>query len=477
MQKMLIGGHLVGAEQWVEVLDPYTQQALDHVARGGASHVDQAVQLARLGAQEMRSLSLAQRAHILKQVAHLIRQERNALASLLVQETGKLIHEARIEVERACMVYELAAEACHHPRATQFPPESFTDGASRFGFWAREPLGVVSAILAFNLPLAHAAQKTAPAIAAGNAVILKPSREAPLTVLRLGLLLHRAGMPPEALSILTGVGEEIGRALAAHPDVNLLTFIGSREVGVHLSAEAGSKRIELELESFSVLLMTESAPAEEVAVAIVRCGFMMGGQSASAIQHVWAPASRLNALMEHLLPLVEALKPGSPMEEETTLAPLINPHAVERVAAWVQEAVDGGAQVLTGGRAEPPFYMPTLLTGLPEGCRLYREAVFGPVVAIHAYDDLSATIKMLNALLTPYRLAVYTQNLAEAFEIARHANALSVHINDFPVLPIDPVIRGDMQEHHLCFEDMLQRIERMSRPKYVGFGAMRLLES
>ncbi|MER3558992.1 MAG: aldehyde dehydrogenase, partial [Armatimonadota bacterium] len=123
-------------------------------------------------------------------------------------------------------------------------------------FAVREPLGVVSAILAFNLPLAHAAQTTAPAIAAGNAIILKPSREAPLTVLRLGLLLHRAGVPEEALSILTGIGEEIGYTLAAHTGVNLLSFIGSREVGVTLSAGAGNKRIEMELESFSVVLAT-----------------------------------------------------------------------------------------------------------------------------------------------------------------------------------------------------------------------------
>jgi acyl-CoA reductase-like NAD-dependent aldehyde dehydrogenase len=133
MQKMLIGGHLVGAEEWLPVLNPYTGEPVDHVARGGAVHVDQAVALARHGAEKMREMSLSQRAAILRHVAELIRQERGALATLLTQETGKLIGESRIEVERAAMVFELAAEACHHPRATQFPPESFTDGASRFG--------------------------------------------------------------------------------------------------------------------------------------------------------------------------------------------------------------------------------------------------------------------------------------------------------------------------------------------------------
>ncbi len=474
MQRMLIGGHLVGAEQWVEVLDPYTQQPLDHVARGGAPHVDQAVRLAQLGAKQMRALSLAQRAHILRQVAHYIAQERNALATLLVQETGKLITEARVEVERAITVFELAAEACHHPRATQFPPESFTDGASRFGFWAREPLGVVASILAFNLPLAHAAQKVAPAIAAGNAIILKPSREAPLTCLRLGLLLHRAGLPPEALSILTGIGEEIGHALACHPDVQLLTFTGSREVGLTLSASAGSKRIELELDSVGVVLLTESGDLEHATEVITHCGFMVGGQSSSAIQHVWLPAHRLEEVLAKLVPKVESLKMGNPMDESTTLAPLINPHAVNRVAEWVEEAVAKGAKVITGGRAEHPFYHPTLLTDLPHDTRLYQEAVFGPVIALHTYERLEEVIPILNNIPLGYRLAVFTREIAEAFEIARHSQALSVHINDAPALPIDPVVRGDMQEYHMCLEDMLQRIERLSRAKYVGFGVMRL---
>ena len=474
MQKMLIGGHLVGADEWLEVLNPYTREPVDHVARGGATHVDQAVALARHGAEKMRELSLSQRAAILKHVAELIRQERQSLATLLTLETGKLIGESRIEVERAAMVFELAAEACHHPRATQFPPESFTDGASRFGFWAREPMGVVASILAFNLPLAQAAQKTAPAIAAGNAIILKPSTEAPLTVLRLGLLLYRAGMPPEALSILTGKGEELGHALAAHPLIQTLTFTGSREVGLSLPVYAGAKRIEMELDTVGGLVAAETADPEHVAEVITCCGFMMAGQSPSSIQHVWAHARIFDALRDALLQRVAALRCGDPMEEGATLPPLIHPHALERVERWVQEAIQHGAKALTGAKAEPPFYLPTVLTETPVHTTLYNEAVFGPVVLLHAYESPAELLNRLNRFSIGLRLAIYTRDIAEAFELARHARALSVHVNDSPSLPIDPIIRGDMQEHHMCFEDMLQRIERLSQAKYIGFGRMAL---
>ncbi|MCX7926149.1 MAG: aldehyde dehydrogenase family protein [Fimbriimonadales bacterium] len=474
MQKMLIGGHLVGADEWLEVLNPYSGEPVDHVARGGATHVDQAVALARHGTEKMRAMSLSQRAAILRHVAELIRQERQSLATLLTLETGKLIGESRVEVERAAMVFELAAEACHHPRATQFPPESFTDGASRFGFWAREPMGVVASILAFNLPLAHAAQKTAPAIAAGNAIILKPSTEAPLTVLRLGLLLYRAGMPPEGLSILTGKGEEVGHALAAHPLVQALTFTGSREVGLNLPVHAGAKRIEMELDTVGALIAAETADPEQVAEVIACCGFMMAGQSATSIQHVWAHERLFDALRDALLQRVAALRCGDPMEEQTSLPPLIHPHALARVGNWVQEAVQHGAKVLAGAKAEPPFYLPSVLAETPHHTTLYNEPAFGPVVLLHSYSMPAELLQQVNRLSVGLRLAIYTRDIAEAFELARHARALSVHVNDSPALPIDPIIRGDMQEHHMCFEDMLQRIERLSQSKYVGFGRMAL---
>ncbi len=472
MQKMLIGGHLVGVDQWLEVLDPYSAEPLDHVARGTAQHVDQAVALARLGADQMRAMPLSQREHILRQVAHLIGQEREALSTLLVRETGKRILEARAEVERTITLFELAAEACHHPRATHFSPESFSDGISRFGFWAREPRGVVASILAFNLPLVSAAQKTAPAIAAGNAVILKPATDAPLTCLRLGLLLYRAGLPTEALSILTGRGDEIGQALAKHPDVDMLTFTGSREVGLKLPPNAGSKQISMELESVGAVVLTESADYERVAEKVACCGFMMAGQSATAVQHVWVPTNVRQAFLEHLIPRVESLVMGDPMDETTTLGPLINPQAIERVNQWVQEAIDKGAHVLTGAKAEPPFYHPTVLENVPTDCTLYRDAVFGPVVLIHTYESLFKLVSVLNAMEPGLHLGVFTRDLHEAFDMARRVRALSVHINEVPLSPTDPLIKGDLQEHHMCLEDMRSRIEQMSLPKYVVFSAM-----
>ncbi len=470
MQKMLIGGHLIGAEQWLEVLDPYRGEVIDHVARGAAPHVSQAVKLARYGAEQMRQMSLSQRAAILRQVAQLLRQEYQSLAALLVQETGKRIVEARAEVDRAITLFELGAEACLHPRAYQFPPESFTDGASRFGFWGREPMGVVGAILAFNLPLAHAAQKIAPALAAGNAIIIKPSREAPLTCLRLGLLLYRAGVPPEALSVITGIGEEVGQALAAEPEIDLLVFTGSREVGQTLATLGGAKRIEMELDAMSVLVITPSADPQTMAELITQCGFTLSGQTPTAIQHVIVHESLHDRLLEHLVPMVESLQPGDPLEETTTLAPLINAQALQRIDEWVQEAIQNGAQLLTGGRSQPPFYMPTLLQNVSVEVRLYREAVFGPVVLIQPYRTLEEAIACINQFDLDLHTAIYTCELEEAFTFARRVRAVSVHINDSPALHLDPIVRRDLQEHHMCFEDMLHRIERMSIPKYVGFG-------
>jgi len=281
-------------------------------------------------------------------------------------------------------------------------------------------------------------------------------------------------MPPEALSILTGKGEELGHALAAHPLVQMLTFTGSREVGLSLPVHAGAKRIEMELDTIGVLVACPSADPEQVADEVACCGFMMAGQSATSIQHVWAHQSLFEPLANALRERVVRLRWGDPMDENTSLAPLIHPHALERVARWVDDAILHGACVLAGAKAEPPFYLPTILTEVPPTCTLHSEAVFGPIVALHAYETPHELLQHLNRFSIGVRLAVYTRDIAEAFELARHARALSVHINDTPTLPIDPIVRGDMQEHHMCFEDMLQRIERLSQPKYVGFGRMAL---
>ncbi|MCS7209851.1 MAG: aldehyde dehydrogenase family protein, partial [Fimbriimonadales bacterium] len=161
-------------------------------------------------------------------------------------------------------------------------------------------------------------------------------------------------------------------------------------------------------------------------------------------------------------------------DESTSLSPLIHPHALERIEQWVQEALEQGARALIGAKAEPPFYLPTVLIDAPPNIPLYSEAVFGPVVLLHRYESPAELLRQVNSFSIGLRLAIFTRDIVEAFELARHARALSVHINDSPALPIDPIIRGDMQEHHMCFEDMLQRIERLSQPKYIGFGKMTL---
>ncbi|MCS6923967.1 MAG: aldehyde dehydrogenase family protein, partial [Fimbriimonadales bacterium] len=262
--------------------------------------------------------------------------------------------------------------------------------------------------------------------------------------------------------------------LAAHPLVQMLTFTGSREVGLKLPVQAGAKRIETELDTVGGLIAAETADPQQVAEVITRCGFLMGGQSPTAIQLVWAHERIAQPLTDALLERLNTLRWGDPMDESTSLPPLIHPHALQRVDQLVQATLERGAQALLGAKAETPFYLPTLLVDSPPDTPLHSEAVFGPVVLLHRYECLNELMHQINRLTIGLRLSVYTRDIAEAFEIARRARALSVHVNDPPTLPIDPIVRGDMQEHHMCFEDMLQRIERLSQPKYIGFGKMTL---
>lgn len=474
MQKLWIAGHQVSTDDGFDVLNPYNGHVIDRVARGRKTHIEQAVEAALEGAKQMRDMPLYRRAAILNEVARLIELEREALAYLLAQEVGKTIREARLEVVRTAGIFRLAAEECKHLHGEQVPFEAVPTGAVRFGFWVREPVGIVGAITPFNVPLALSAHKVAPALATGNAVILKPAEQSPLANLHLVQLLYRAGTPPEALSAITGYGEEAGLPLVQHPRVRYISFTGSRSVGLTLPQFAGTKKLTLELGGNGAVIVAPSANVEAAAHAIVRGGYLLAGQLCISVQRVYVHHSLKKSLQETLLPLIEAIRMGDPTDDTTDMGPLIDYPALQRVDQWVQEAVAGGAKVLVGGKASPPFYEPTLLTNVPSESKLCCEEAFGPVVVLDTYDGIDEAIRKVNS--TPYGLhmGIFTNDLQEAFHAAREIEAGGVMINDAPTFRSDLMPYGGMKESGLAREGIRWAMEHMTDPKVVCFNGIRL---
>lgn len=454
------------------VVNPYTGAEVGRVARGGAREIERAVRAAQGAAREMRGMPLHRRAAILSAAARLLRERTEILATLITSESGKTIRETRAEVERAAGIFQLAAEETRRMHGETLPFDAFPNGEGRTGYWTREPIGIVGAITPWNVPLALAAHKIAPALAAGNTIVHKPAEETPLIALQLAEILTEAGLPEGALNVVTGLGEEAGDALVTHPEIGFVSFTGSREVGMRLPGRAGYKKVALELGGNSPVIVTPSANLEDAADAIVRGGFAAAGQLCISVQRVIVQEDVRAKLSELILPRVRALRVGDPIDEATDVGTLISGEACDRVTQAVETARQAGGAVRTGGeRLGPSRYAPTVLENVPRDAGSAIEEAFAPLILLMPYTTLDDAIALANA--TPYGLnaGIYTNDLREAFTAARELVAGAVMVNDAPTFRSDLMPYGGRKQSGLGREGIRFALEEMTELKVVCFRA------
>ncbi len=458
--------------QSIEVVNPYTGQAVGRVPMETAEDVQQAVEEAHEGAKVMRVMPLHRRAEILGKTAQKLLQETETLARLIVSEAGKTLREARAEVVRAAGIFQLAAEETRRLHGETLPFDALAGGDGRTGYWTREPIGVVGAITPWNVPLALTAHKIAPALGAGNAVVHKPAEQTPLNALRLAEILFACGLPENALHVVTGDGTT-GDALVKHPEVPFVSFTGSREVGTRLPGRAGYKKVALELGGNSPVLVTPSANLTDAAEAIVRGGFAVAGQLCISVQRVLVQEDVQEKLTAELLPRIERLRVGDPAEETTEVGALISREACDRVERDIASAQQTGAKVLVGGkRLGDALYAPTLLREAAPDSRLAVEEAFAPLILLIPYRTLEEAIAIANA--TPYGLnaGIYTNDLREAMTAAREIVAGSVMINDVPTFRSDLMPYGGRKQSGLGREGVRFAMEEMTEIKVVCFRTL-----
>lgn len=455
----------------ISVVNPYSGEAIGAVPRGGAQDIDRAVAEAADGARAMRDMPLHRRAEILAKTGRMLLDQAEPMARMIVSEAGKTIREARAEVSRAAGIFQLAAEETRRLHGETLPFDAMPNGEGRTGYWTVEPVGIVGAITPWNVPLALTAHKVAPALGAGNAVVHKPAEQTPLNALRLYEILCDCGLPPLALRVVTGTGEEAGDALVRHPDVPFVSFTGSREVGTKLPGRAGYKRVALELGGNSPVIVTPSAEVVVAADAIVKAGFAVAGQLCISVQRVIAHRSLLDALEREIVTRVQKLIAGDPMEERTDVGPLINAGACERVAGLIDDARRSGARVLAGGnQVRGRLFAPTVLSDVPATARVAAEEAFAPLLVFTPYETLDEAISIANA--TPYGLnaGVYTDSVAEAMKCAREIVAGAVMINDVPSFRSDLMPYGGRKQSGIGREGVRFAMEEMTERKVVCFN-------
>jgi len=456
------------------VLSPYDGEEVDVVPKAGLADVERAIATAVLGAQEMAALTGAQRVEILDKTANLVAGCVEEFARLISREEGKPLSESRGEASRMPDLLRLCAFEGSQLRGESLPLDAQTGATGKVGFTIRVPCGVVAAITPFNYPLLLVVHKLGPALAAGNAVVLKPAQQTPLTALKLTQILLEAGLPPRGIQCITGAGSEIGPALCADPRIRKISFTGSTSVGTAITRIAGVKRLSLELGSNAPLVVLPDADLAKVSEAVAVGGYVNAGQVCISTQRVLVHRRVYGDFLDALRPAVEAIRAGDPLAGDTRLGPMISEQEAQRVHLWIEEAVQDGARVVTGGTHEGATFAPTVVADVTPQMRIAREELFGPAVAVCPVDSVQQAIEQANETAYGLSAAIFTNDIQHAWQFVRKTEAGNLHVNWTPLWRADFMPYGGLKQSGIGKEGPRYAVEEMTESKTVifhGIGA------
>ena len=467
--KMYVSGQWIDKPKKIDVLNPYDNSVIDTVPHAEAADVDRALESATRGARALAGLSGYERWKILKKAAELIEARNEELGRLISTEEGKIIAEGRGEARRAVETIMGSAEEAKRIHGETVPLDGDPSGGKRFGVTLRVPCGVVAAISPFNFPLNLVCHKVGPALAAGNAVVIKPATDTPLSALKLTEILLEAGLPPEGIQCLTGPGGEIGDALVADRRVRKITFTGSRDVGERICRLAGIKKVTMELGSNSPIIVMPDADLDKVAVAVAATGYANAGQVCISTQRVLTAGKVYGDFLDALKPRVAALTTGNQLDEKTKVGPMVREKDAVRVEEWVKEAVSTGARVVVGGQRRGAIYAPTVVADVKPEMRISRDELFGPAVAVTPFNNIEEAIALANDTIYGLSAGIFTENLEWAMKFAREVQSGNLHVNWGPQWRADLMPYGGLKESGFGKEGPRYAVEEMTELKMVVF--------
>ena len=466
---MYVGGEWRRAAREEEIRSPYDGEVVGIVPVADADDADLAITAAVEGARAMRALSAFERSEIVRKTADAIETAVDELARTIALEVGKPLVEARGEAARIPALLRTSASEGARMHGETVPVDAAANGAGKLAFTLRQPCGVVVAISPFNYPAMLVIHKIGPALAAGNAVVLKPARQTPLTALFLTRKLLEAGLPENAIQCLTGSGSELGPVLCADPRVRKISFTGSTAVGEEITRVAGVKRLSLELGANCPLIVLPDADLDRVAAATVTGGYVNAGQVCISVQRVLVAREVYGEFVERLTPLVEGLRTGHPLDEQTRLGPVISEAEAMRVERTIREAVAAGATLVTGGERDGAVVAPSILGDVDPSLEISRSELFGPAVALTPVSGIDEAIAFANDSVYGLGAGLFTSDLNSALRFATEVDCGSIQINSSPLWRSDPMPYGGLKGSGIGKEGPRSAIEEMTELKTVVF--------
>lgn len=466
--KLFIDGKWVGGEEYLEVQNKYTLETIGVLPKASREQVEAAIAAAEQAAPIMADMPPYRRSEILGRAAALIHERKEDLARTIAAEAGKALKFARIEADRAYSTFSIAAEEAKRIHGETLPLDAVPAGEGYFGFWLRRPVGVIAAISPFNFPLNLVAHKVAPALAAGNSVVLKPASTTPLTAIKLCEILSEAGLPAGAINLVVGSGGTVGEWLVTDPRVAKVTFTGSPPVGRRILQIAGIKKVTLELGNTSPVIIASDADLDLVAKRCAVGAFYNSGQVCISVQRIYSQQGIYEPFAEKFVQASQAMVVGDPLDERVDVGPMIDPGEVDRIEAWVQEAQVEGAQLLTGGKRAGPVYWPTVLTGVRPEMKVVAQEAFAPVASVIPYADFEEALRQADATEFGLQASVFTRDINRVFQAVRRLNFGGVIINDTPAFRADHMPYGGNRQSGLGREGVRFAIEEMTNIQTVA---------
>ena len=445
--KLLAAGDWIDTGEWIEVRSPYDDTVVGRVAKGNAALVNRAAEAGQ-AAFETADFPQHARAAVLDRAAELVGERLEDLAQTISLEAGKPLKTARAEAARCVDTLTFSAIEARKLTVGTVPMEASQAGVGKLGVMLRVPYGVVGAISPFNFPLNLVAHKLGPAIAAGNAVVLKPAGQTPISSLKLARILIEAGLPDGWLGVIPGPGSDVGNAIVEHELTKALSFTGSSKVGWGIRSQVPHKKVNLELGSNAPLIVHSDGDWEAAADKTQIHAFSHAGQSCISIQRILLHEDIADGFIERLVQRMGALRVGDPLDPETDVGPLISPDDRDRVKDWVDEAVAGGAELLTGGELvdEGRCLGPTLIGAPPRDSKVWREEIFGPVATVDRYSDFEQALTMANDSKFGLQAGVFTRDMGRGLLAANTLEFGGVLINEVPTFRADQQPYGGVKD-------------------------------
>jgi acyl-CoA reductase-like NAD-dependent aldehyde dehydrogenase len=462
--KIFLAGEFIETNKTLKIYYPYNGDLFATTYKAGDDYLDEAIKAALSVRYQLTNLPLYKRAEILWQIRSRMIELRETFARTISAESGKPIKNARAEVDRSISIFTVAAEESKRLPKEYIALDWTQAGEGREGLVKYFPVGLVAGISPFNFPLNLAVHKIAPAIAAGCPVILKPSSLTPLSTLLLATLIAETDIPKGAISILP-MDRETGNKLVTDDRISMLSFTGSPEVGWKMKEQSGKKKVVLELGGNAGVIISDEC---DLNVAINKCvisGFNFAGQTCIHAQRIFVQERVFEKFVSGFVKGVKNLVIGDPASEDTDMSVMIDEENAQRVEAWVNEAVEAGAEVLTGGKRIKNLVEPTVMTNTNNSMKICNQEVFGPVVTIESYSGFEEAIKMINETRFGLQAGVFTNRISEMNKAFNDLEVGGVILNDGPSFRSDHMPYGGIKDSGLGREGVKYAIYDMLEPK------------